>query len=101
MDCSHKTVVAITVFSKVLHTPSMVGHFQFTAGGGHSPGLSLITQKEIMHAVGLSANTVLALHVQWSLWVGTICKVCVLGQFSVSLYSKCVTVVLFPVCTYS
>ncbi|KAH9547639.1 hypothetical protein CY35_11G044500 [Sphagnum magellanicum] len=52
----------------------MVGHFQFTAGGGHSPGLSLITQKEIMHAVGLSANTVLALHVQWSLWVGTICK---------------------------
>jgi hypothetical protein len=101
MDCSHKTVLAITIFSKVLHTPSMVGHFQFTAGGGRSPGLSLITQKEVMHAVGLSANTVLALHVQWSLWVGTICKVCVLGQFSVSLYSKCVTVVLFPVCTYS
>jgi hypothetical protein len=103
MDCSHKTVLAITIFSKVLHTPSMVGHFQFTAGGGggQSPGLSLITQKEVMHAVRLSANTVLAFHVQWSLWVGTICKVCVLGQFSVSLYSKCVTVVLFPVCTYS
>jgi hypothetical protein len=104
MDCSYKTVLAVTIFSKVLHTPSMVGHFQFTAGGGgrgHSPGLSLITQKEVMHAVRLSANTVLALHVRWSLWVGTSCKVCVLGQFSVSLYSKCVIVVLFPVCTYS
>lgn len=77
MDCSHKTVLAVTIFSKVLHTPSMVGHFQFTAGGGgrgHSPGLSLITQKEVMHAVRLSANTVLALHVRWSLWVGTSCK---------------------------
>lgn len=53
MDCSHKTVLAVTIFSKVLHTPSTVGHFQFTAGGGGgcSPGLSLITQKEVMHAV--------------------------------------------------
>jgi hypothetical protein len=59
MDCSHKTVLAVTIFSKVLHTPSTVGHFQFTAGGGggggggggYSPGLSLITQKEVMHAV--------------------------------------------------
>jgi ABC-type lipoprotein release transport system permease subunit len=35
-------------------------------------------QKEVMHAMGLSANIVLALHVQWSLWVGTTNKVCVL-----------------------